>query len=107
MAGDGQALHVGGAGAAPGIDAQRHRRAFIGGLQQGLPLARPVMAQALDPPGGVVPGADRRLLDGGDQRRALAHEAAQHGIDEGHRRRRALARGRHGLVDQGVIRIGR
>jgi hypothetical protein len=79
----GQPLHVGRAGAAAGVHAQRHRRALVGGGQQGLPGLRPVVLDALYPPQRVVVGAQRRACTAcTSQRVALTQEAAQHGVDE-------------------------
>ena len=77
-----QPLHVGGAGAAARVDAQAHRRVLVARRQQRLPLRRPVVADALDPPQRMVEGADRLVARRLDERVALAHEAAQHGVDE-------------------------
>jgi hypothetical protein len=102
-----QPAHIDRARAAPGIHAQGHRRVAVGLLQQDLPVGRPVVLEALDPPQGVVEGADGLTFGGSHQSRALTNEAPQHGIDEADGSGRALVRGLHGLVDQGVVGVGR
>ena len=91
----------------PGVDAQGQRRPGVVGGGDRLPAVGPVGLEPLQPPGGMVPAADRLGDDRLDQRFPLAQEAAQDGVDE---RRRALvapARGGHRLVDQHVLGIGR
>src|SRR5256885_14109750 len=88
------------------VDAQRHRRLFIVGLQDGLPMIGMVLAQTGDPPGRVVPDGLRLVVGGGDQGIALAQEAAQAGIDEaGLGARGPLLGSFHRLVDQGEWRV--
>jgi hypothetical protein len=96
---DGRLLH---------IDAQRHRRLQVAGLQHALPIARVVASQPLDPPARMVPLCDRFMLGRGDQFVALAQKTAQAGVDEARlRTRRGIALGGlDRLVDQRERLVG-
>ena len=77
------------------------------GVGDRLPAIGPVGAQAVEPPARMVEARQRVGQRRGDDRLALAHEAAQHGVDEAGAARRAPGRRRHGLVDQRVLGVGR
>jgi len=94
-------------GLAAGIHPQRHGRVQVGQLQVLLPLAGPILAQPLHPPGRVVPGAREVLLGLRHQGGAFAQEAPQHRVDERCRGGRALPSRGDRLVHQGVFGIGR
>ena len=91
------------------IDPQHHGCVGIVGLQDLLPVLGVVLAQALHPPGRMVPARHGVVVGGRHQGVALAQKAAQAAVDErGLRARGRVVLGRlHRLVHQGKGFVGR
>ena len=100
-----QALHIGRGAAVAGIDPQGHRRVLVGRDQQLWPGLGPIGAQALGPPGRVLPGGQGVLSRTGHQGLAFTQKAAQHRVDEAGCAWRVAAHRGHSLIDQRVLGI--
>ena len=107
MAQRSQALRISRRAGTSCVDPQRHRRVTVGSGQQRLPMGGPVLPQPLYPPQWMVVQRRRRALRLGHQRAALAQKPPQHRVDEIGGGRRSSPGCRDGLVDQGVLGIGR
>ena len=90
-------------GAAP-VDAQSHRPRALARSEDVLPMFGMVTLEQFDPPGGKVLARHHIAGERRPQTLAFTQIPAQDRVDEAFR---ALGRGFHGLVDQGVCRIRR
>jgi hypothetical protein len=102
-----QPLQKVGAGDTAAIDTQRHRRMRVAGGEYLAPAPRMILAQAFDPPGGMLAARQRIGIGQRQQFIAPAQKIAQHAIHQplefatGDSRRR-----RHRLIDRGVRIFG-